>query len=179
MFLRLLEEQGVVVGYECQYKRKDGSTIWVSLNCRKVLDADGRSLIDEGFIEDITERRRTVRTLQESEARFRSFFSESASVRVLEPSSGAILAANRAALQFYGIASEQLIGMSIDRINSLPAENVAQERDRALARGADSSSFRHRVADSRIRRDWKVSSSPIQVDGASCCYPSSTMSPAA
>ncbi len=65
-FLHQLEEKGVVLGHECQFKRKDNTIIWVSLNCRKNLAADGRTLVAEGFIEDITERRETEMALRES-----------------------------------------------------------------------------------------------------------------
>ncbi len=56
-YLRMQEEAEVVRGFETQFKRKDGTTIWVSFNSRKVLATDGKTLINEGFIEDITERK--------------------------------------------------------------------------------------------------------------------------
>ena len=49
--LRLLEEQGVVVGYECQYKRKDGSNdLGLAQLPKGTRRRMGGSLIDEGFI---------------------------------------------------------------------------------------------------------------------------------
>lgn len=68
-FLELLGEKGVVRGYECSLKRKDGATIWVSLNSRLVKGADGREVYNQGFIEDITERKKaqTERTKLEAE----------------------------------------------------------------------------------------------------------------
>ncbi len=66
-FSRLLEEQEIVRGFECQYLRKDGTVIWVSLNSRRVRGPDGQTLYYEGFIEDITERKRTEEALRESE----------------------------------------------------------------------------------------------------------------
>ena len=165
-FLRLLEEQGVAVDYECQYRRKDGSTIWVSLNCRKVLGDDGVTFLLEGFIEDITERRQTAQALAESNARSRRFFTENGSVMLLvEPASGTIIAANNAASKYYGYALEQLIGMPIDRINTLPTEEVKQERERSLSEERTFFRFRHRLADGRIR-DVEVYSSSIDIDGA-------------
>ena len=70
-FIRLLNEQGVVLGFECQFKRKDETRIWVSLNCRKAMGADGVTLINEGFVEDITERKRAEEALRESEETLR------------------------------------------------------------------------------------------------------------
>jgi PAS domain S-box-containing protein len=63
-FVRLLEERGVVHAYECQFKRKDGASIWVSLSSRVVREATGRVACFEGFIADITERKRAELELQ-------------------------------------------------------------------------------------------------------------------
>jgi diguanylate cyclase (GGDEF)-like protein/PAS domain S-box-containing protein len=65
-FLRQLEEHAIVQGLECQFKRKDGVIIWASLNARKVCGADGRALHLEGFITDITERKRAEAAQRDS-----------------------------------------------------------------------------------------------------------------
>jgi len=52
-YARLLEEQGAVHAYECQFKRKDGTRIWVSLNTRAVRGPDGRVAYFDGFVEEI------------------------------------------------------------------------------------------------------------------------------
>jgi PAS domain S-box-containing protein len=64
-FTALLQERGAVPGYECQWKRKDGTVIWASLNSRIVRGVDGRALYYEGFVEDITERKRAEAALIE------------------------------------------------------------------------------------------------------------------
>jgi PAS domain S-box-containing protein len=57
-FKKILEEQGVIEGFETQHYRKGGSKIWVSINARAVKDEAGKLLYYEGTIEDITERKR-------------------------------------------------------------------------------------------------------------------------
>ena len=57
-FKRLMEEQGVVEGFEYQVFRKDGVKIWLSENARAVRDASGKLIYYEGTVEEITERRR-------------------------------------------------------------------------------------------------------------------------
>jgi diguanylate cyclase (GGDEF)-like protein/PAS domain S-box-containing protein len=52
-----LKQNGWVYA-ENRYRRKDGSIITANLAVRKVLDADGKLAYLEGFVEDITERRR-------------------------------------------------------------------------------------------------------------------------
>ena len=64
-FLRLLEERGIVRAYECQFKRKDGANIWISLNSRVVRDPTGCAAYFEGFIEDITARKQAEAKAQQ------------------------------------------------------------------------------------------------------------------
>ena len=58
-FKRLLEEHGVVRWFEHQMFRKDGSTIWISVNARAVRDEQGEISYYEGTTQDITDRKRT------------------------------------------------------------------------------------------------------------------------
>src|SRR5262249_54659422 len=55
--LRLLEQDGEARDFEAEMYRKDGSTMWVLMNVRRVQTPDG-SVYFEGFMQDITERRR-------------------------------------------------------------------------------------------------------------------------
>jgi PAS domain S-box-containing protein len=65
--LGLLEKQDVLLGFECEFLRRDGEKIWVSINTRRVYGPDGKTLFYSGFIEDITERKRAEEALRESE----------------------------------------------------------------------------------------------------------------
>ena len=65
-FTRQLEEQGTIRGYECQFRRKDGTKIWVSLNSRSVFGSDGRIAYYETFAADITERKHAEEALEKS-----------------------------------------------------------------------------------------------------------------
>ncbi|HYJ04261.1 MAG TPA: response regulator [Chthoniobacterales bacterium] len=57
-FMRLVEEQDLVNGFESEVFRPDGSTVWVSENVRIVRGSSGEILLFEGTLEDITERKR-------------------------------------------------------------------------------------------------------------------------
>ena len=56
---RVLEERGVLEGFECPMLRKDGSKIWISLNVRAIRDTDGKIISHDGTAEDITARKRS------------------------------------------------------------------------------------------------------------------------
>src|ERR1044072_4692588 len=64
---RLQEERGKLGGFEFEAYRKDGQTIWVSLNRRSVYDENGRELYREGTIEDITDRKQAEERIRQSE----------------------------------------------------------------------------------------------------------------
>ncbi|MGD0734663.1 MAG: PAS domain S-box protein [Terracidiphilus sp.] len=59
-------EEGASLGFETELRRKDGSILSVSLNGHRVRGADGRALYNEGFIIDITERKRAEETIREN-----------------------------------------------------------------------------------------------------------------
>jgi diguanylate cyclase (GGDEF)-like protein/PAS domain S-box-containing protein len=163
--LRDVAEHGAVREFECRLKRKDKTIIWASLNVRRVCGADGRLSHFEGFIEDITERKRAARALAESEARFRTFFEENSSVMLLvDPSSGEIVSANRAASAFYGYPLERLVGMNLSQIDILPPEELVLDRQRALDKECSFFAYRGRLASGEVR-EIEVYSSPIVVDG--------------
>ena len=111
--LQLIEEQGAVRAYECQYKRKDGTAIWVSLNCRNVLGEDGRAFCNEGFIEDITERKRIEDALRKSEEMFEKAFRDSPAAMLLakiESEGNRIVDANEGFERISGYGREEVIG---------------------------------------------------------------------
>jgi len=82
---------------------------------------------------------------------------------LIDPDSGSIVDANRAAARFYGYSIETLRAMSIQDINALGADEVAAERARARSQERDYFIFPHRLADGRIRT-VEVRSSPVPLE---------------
>ena len=108
--------------------------------------------------------------LRESEQRFRSFFEHNHAVMLLiEPESGAILAANESAARFYGYTRERLAAMRIDEINMLPPDKVAVERREALTERRNYFVFPHRLADGS-RRTVEVHATPIETGGRTLLF---------
>lgn len=104
-------------------------------------------------------------SLRESEARFRDIFEKNSSMMLLiEPLSGTIRDANRAAASFYGYTSGQLIGMAISEINTMAEQSIAEERKKALSEERNYFLFQHRLASGELR-DVEVHTTPIESAG--------------
>lgn len=70
-FQRLLLKQGEVRDFSSLYRHRDGRQVWVQENARAVTDENGNILHYEGFLTDITERKRIEQAVRESEALYR------------------------------------------------------------------------------------------------------------
>ena len=70
-YKKIIEDEGVIHGFETQNYRKDGSIIWVSTNARAVQDTTGKTLHYEGTIEDITDRKHSEEELKASAEKLR------------------------------------------------------------------------------------------------------------
>ena len=67
-FMRLLERDGTVVGFESEvYRYKTRERIWVNENAHRVLDAAGRMLYFEGTVEEITDHVQAREALRQSQ----------------------------------------------------------------------------------------------------------------
>ena len=109
--------------------------------------------------------KRTEDALRRSEEAFQSLFDDHTAVKlIVNPDTGAIVAANHAAATFYGWSRETLAQMNVQQINTLPPgkikENMKDARDQKQAYFE----FQHRLADGSVR-DVEVFSSRILMDG--------------
>jgi PAS domain S-box-containing protein len=171
-FMRLLTASGVIRGYECQYKRKDGTTIWVSLSSRVVYDADGQPLYTEGFIEDITERKRMQDALRKSEDKLAKIFLSSPTVTILfQPVDGGyrIADVNEAFEHTSGYRREEVIGRTTRELELWPDPEEFDEFLRRFRANGSVRSFEHRFR----RKNGEVgvclsSAESIEIDGLPC-----------
>ena len=88
---------------------------------------------------------------------------------IIDADSGAIVDANQAASDFYGWPVAELKRMRIQQINTLTAEEVRAEMEKARLMRRITFEFRHRRADGSIR-DVSVYSNRIDVRGTPLLY---------
>ena len=103
-FQKPLAENGKLDDFIGENLRKDGTKIWTSTNARAVKDQAGKLIYYEGFVQEITERKRAEELLQESESRFKSMF-EQAPLAINITRNTDILYANPAYIKMFGFSN--------------------------------------------------------------------------
>lgn len=137
---------------------------WWNWTLTPVIDESG---LVNGLVfslQETTTRKQLEMALQASEAQFRRLFEEhGASMLLIDPQSGRILRANKAAVEFYGYTREVLQGMTINQINCLPPENLAKILKQVSLGELKEFSVPHRLADGTIC-PVEVHTAPIAID---------------
>jgi diguanylate cyclase (GGDEF)-like protein/PAS domain S-box-containing protein len=122
--VRRIEENRYLQNYECRFKRKDGSPIWVLLNCRCSRDTGGQLICFEGSIQEITARKRAEEQLRDSEAAYRFTFEQRAVGIVHISFEGVYLRCNSRFAEIIGYPIEEVPGLTISQVT--PPEDYAQ-----------------------------------------------------
>jgi PAS domain S-box-containing protein len=121
-------------------------------------------------LSDITDRKRMEDRLIETENRFKNMFRNHAAVMLLiEPESGLIIDANKAAENFYGYTTKHLQTMKISDINTLSPELTVCEYQKALKEQRGYFIFKHSIACGEIR-DVEVHSTPITISNSTVLF---------
>jgi len=114
---------------------------------------------------DITLLKKTEKALSESELKFRTLFEQQLAMQlIIEPESGKIMDANKAAADFYGWSVQELKKMNISQINTLSSQEIRNEMERAKKSQKTYFEFCHRKADSS-HVEVEVFSSLINING--------------
>ncbi len=109
-FKRLLEEHGQVNNFECRFRRRDGTEIWVSKNTRALRDEKGRIVAYQGFTTDITDRKRSEQALQLSENYYQSVFETSGAAQAIIGQDTTIIMVNSKFEAITGYSKEEIEG---------------------------------------------------------------------
>ena len=90
-----------------QILRKDGTKSVLEISASLIRDPEGQPVGFRGIALDVTERKQTEESLRETEKRYRSLFEESLDAIVITDRKGRFVDANKAALDLFGVSSEE------------------------------------------------------------------------
>ncbi|MBK5100098.1 MAG: PAS domain S-box protein [Desulfobacteraceae bacterium] len=116
-FIKKIEQNGQVIDYEVDFKRKDGTPIPILLTAHVRYDQQGEVLGYEGINLDQTQRKQMERELKEAHRFLNNIIQSSPNAIIATDLNGNIIIWNRAAEESLGYTAEDVIGkMNIDMI---------------------------------------------------------------
>lgn len=114
--LNELKARGLVNGAEVRARRQDNRDIWISINSRKTEQTAG-GVVFEGFVTDITARKKAEESLLDSERRFRMLVEQAGDAFFIHDYEGKIFDVNRRACETLGYERQELLGMRISDVD--------------------------------------------------------------
>jgi diguanylate cyclase (GGDEF)-like protein/PAS domain S-box-containing protein len=99
---------------ENENMRKDGARVWIAWANKAICDKDGTVVEILSFGNDITQRRRAINALAESEARFRNIYDNSPVMMHSIDEEGRLVSVNRKWEEETGYAREEVVGQTLD-----------------------------------------------------------------
>ena len=111
---RMLAERGEVRGFETQGYRRDGQTIWVSINALAVRDAADALCMYQGAMLDITERKHAEQTRDVALTKYKTLFDNFPMAITVSDETGKIIEANPTAETLLGVTQSEQRQRAID-----------------------------------------------------------------
>ena len=109
-FVRLMQENDTLSGFESKIYRKDGSIIWIEENCRAVRDSQDQLLYYEGTVEDITAQRQMAEALKRSESLYHSLVETMPQGVFRRDLQGRFTFANQTYCKYLNLTPNQIVG---------------------------------------------------------------------
>ncbi|RKY51873.1 MAG: hypothetical protein DRP89_08605, partial [Candidatus Neomarinimicrobiota bacterium] len=149
-FKQRIESEGKVIELESAWKRRDGTTLFVRENSRIIRDDNGNVLYYEGTVEDITERKKSEKELQESEEKYRSLIESSEDSIYLVDKNLNYLHANKKLLSRYEKPLKEVIGQNYSKFHSTEGTEKFSKKIRHVLESANPITYEY-----KSRRDGK------------------------
>lgn len=147
--------------YDFRVCFNDGTIKYISANSIPEKEEDD-SVVWTGFLTDITSKVHADEKMRESEERYKHMFLEHSAIMLLiDPETGNIEDANKAAEQFYGHSIQRLCSLNISDLNTLDKKEIITRLAKAVTRKVREYIMPHRIASGEIRM-VQVLTAPVQ-----------------
>lgn len=139
-----------IPSFELKYFCLDGAVIDIEVTALPILFDNTNSILV--IANDITEKKLAQKKLAETEKRFEFMFeNHSALMLLINPDTGELINANKAATNFYGYTREELLNKKIFDLNILPEHEIRKNLKQSLEFGKNNLTLNHRLANGEIR----------------------------
>ncbi|MFA5331769.1 MAG: PAS domain S-box protein [Methanoregula sp.] len=150
-YLRQLRENNTVQDFECGFYRKDKSQIWVSLTTHTVRGTEGKILVSEGILVDITRRKNDERNLIDRESEYRTILRTTMDGFSVTSQNGEFLDTNDAFCRLTGYSREELLTLNFADIQAnKTAEESEQQIREIIGKGEERFETQYRRKDSSV-----------------------------
>lgn len=110
-FIDEIEKNGVVLGLESAWMRRDGTVIYIRESARAFHDANGKTLYYDGTIEDITERKLAEIKLKEMQEKIQKIYDSSPNAIWMIGVDGKVIECNQSTVGMLGYSKkEEMVG---------------------------------------------------------------------
>jgi len=167
---RLLEEQITsrkrTEPVEFELKRKDGEKVWVEVISSLIMK-DSNPYAVQGIARNITERKRMLEAIKESEMRWRSLFESSPEGIAIMDTDGVIIDYNGVQSHILDMPKETVIGKTFFELGLVPEDELERLMDifERLLAGEDVEPFEVRIEQDDVRLDLEILPGLIRRDG--------------
>ncbi|MCB9208311.1 MAG: PAS domain S-box protein [Ignavibacteriales bacterium] len=116
IYKNTLLENGSIVGFDSEWRKKDGSIIYIRESAR--IDDESGNIIFEGTVEDITLSKTAEHELLESKERLQIVLDNVYDAIFIHDINGKVIDVNNKVLDLYNISYEEALNISINEISS-------------------------------------------------------------
>ncbi|MFO7863980.1 MAG: PAS domain S-box protein, partial [Salinivirgaceae bacterium] len=143
-------EQGIFQ-MKKRYITKTGHTVHGQVSTSRVKRENNKAFYIAQVL-DISSAIREKELLIAKAEQFKTLFTDSESMKLLiDPQTKKIIEANKAACRFYGYTHKEITQLTIDKINTLPSDELERQMSRALAKQRSFFKFKHRLKSGEIK----------------------------
>jgi len=144
--------------------KKNGEKYWESAVIAPVFD-DNKNIISYiGLKQDITKTVIAQKNLKESEKRYKSLIQDNLSIiMVVDVKTKKVIEVNNACCSFYGYSREEMLNISVNKINTLSDEEIEHKISNAFNNKENRFEFKHRLANGEVC-DVEVYAGKIKYD---------------